>query len=109
MASTRIHLPDPVHQQTSGDDLMRTIARRMATTEPRARTYTTAVLLSALARPRRENGVTAEFVIREHWLRRYPRERGINFFYFASRAAALAAWPTAKSWPWPYAEPKEMQ
>ena len=75
MSSSRYNLPDPVHQTTSGDDLVRTITRRMAINEPRARTYTTALSLSALARPRRENGVMAEFVVREHWLTRYPRAR----------------------------------
>jgi hypothetical protein len=32
-------------------------------------------------------------------LRRRPRQHGVGFYYFATQAEALAAWPRAKVWP----------
>jgi hypothetical protein len=108
---TKIHLTnDPVIDglvRRANDDMILAIARRMADAEA-PRVQTTSVSLSKLAKPRRENGEFVEWVIRQHWLRKRPhlrggaqRERGVNFHFYPSRETALAAWPTAKIWPWP--------
>jgi hypothetical protein len=58
--------------------------------------HTTSVSLSKLAKPRHEGGKIVEWVVRQRWLRK--RERGVIFHYYATRVAALAAWPAA-NWP----------
>ncbi len=80
------------------DSMVRRIASRIVAAEP-VGVITTQTVLYRLSRPRWEHGQLCEFVVRQYWLRRRPRQHGVGFYYFATQAEALAAWPRAKVWP----------
>ena len=103
----KTHLANDVDRITrqANDDMLAGIARRITVAElPQRNLYTFSVSLLLLPKPRRENGKWVEVAVRQHWLRKHPREHGTSTFFYASRADALAAWPMAKEWPWSFVE-----